>query len=227
LTGAHPESYYSGVAHPKGCAKLYAEEIMSMKSVPRYLASTAGIICVLLFVDLLAAAQPYAPAGMISGKIFLITKSGDLKPARLAQVFLLDGNAGKDGDESAAYYFTLTHLAKLKAIDSKKLYAGLSDPEDVDRIYCLTKLRLFGESVTSTLKWNQDQKKDFVKIEKADEEGVFRFAGITPGKYTVLAMGQAGFNTAYWQQDVIAEGGKEVTIKLSSPEAACFVPETN
>lgn len=196
-----------------------------MRSLPHYLASTTVIMCVLLFVDLLAVAQPYAPAGIVSGKIFLITKGGDLKPARLAQVFLLDGNAGKDGDESAAYYFTLAHLAKLKAIDSKQLYAGLSDPEDVDRIYCLTKLRIFGESVTSTLKWNHEQKTDFVKIGNADEDGLFRFGGVTPGKYSILATGHAGVNTAYWQQDVIVEGGKEVTIKLSSPEAACLVPE--
>lgn len=195
-----------------------------MKSVPDYFTSITGIMFVLLSA-VFVAAQPYAPAGIVSGKIFLITKSGDLKPARLAQVFLLDFNAGKDGDESASYYFTLAHLAKLKAIDSKTLYAGLHDPAAVDQIFCLTKLRIFGESLTSTLKWNQDQKHDFVKIGKADEDGVFRFAGITPGKYTILATGQAGFNTAYWEQDVLVEGGKEVTIKLSSPEAACIVQD--
>jgi hypothetical protein len=34
----------------------------------------------------------------------------------------------------------------------------------------------------------------------------------------VLAQGHAGANRAYWEGDVTAEIGKEVSIKLSSPK---------
>src|ERR1019366_8109322 len=67
-------------------------------------------VLVLLLLAMTAGAQqhksPPAKTGVVSGSVFLITKGGDLKPARMAQVYLLyisgSVNAtGANSDESS------------------------------------------------------------------------------------------------------------------------------
>jgi cytochrome c6 len=156
-----------------------------------------------------------AATGVVSGKIFFITRGGDLKPARLAMVFLLDAHAGENARDSASLFYYNTKLANMKAS-----FRQLADPDD--NISCQTSLLVFGNSLKSTLEWNERERKDLIKIGETDEEGAFRFPGVPPGEYLILAQGHAGANRAYWEGEATAETGKEVSIKLSSPKNACL-----
>jgi hypothetical protein len=171
---------------------------------------------VVRLLNALARAKSQQEAtGVISGKVFLITRGGDLKPARLAMVSLLDAHAGKNAKDSASLFYFNTKLANMKAS-----FRQLADPDD--NISCQTSLLVFGNSLKSTLEWNERERKDLIKIGETDEEGAFRFLGVPPGEYLILAQGHAGANRAYWEEEATAETGKEVSIKLSSPKNACL-----
>jgi hypothetical protein len=160
--------------------------------------------------------EAQSKAGVITGKIFLITRSGDLKPARLAMVFLLDEHAGGNGGkDSAAVLYLHTKIENMKTS-----FHQLADPDE--NISCPTSLLVFDKSLKSTLEWNEKEHKDQIEITETDEDGAFRFSGVRPGEYLILAKGHAGANQAYWEQDAIAAPGKEVAIKLASPAKACL-----
>jgi TPR repeat protein len=160
--------------------------------------------------------ESQSEAGAITGKIFLITRGGDLKPARLAMVALLDAHAGGyGGRDSAAVFYWNARIENMKA-----LHRQLVDPDD--NISCQASLLVFYNSLKSALEWNEKEKRKQIKIGDADEDGAFRFSGILPGNYLILAQGNAGANKAYWEEEVIAESGKEVAIKLPSPAKACL-----
>ncbi len=106
-----------------------------------------------------SAQQELQPqAGLIIGKIFAITKGGDLKPARLAMVFLLDEHAGGHGGrDSAAVFYLNTKIENMKAS-----YRQLVNPDD--NISCQASLLVFYNSLKRTLEWNQNEKRDQIKI---------------------------------------------------------------
>lgn len=58
------------------------------------------------------AKRPQRPMGTISGKVFLITQGGDIKPARLAEVTLLYGGRSDSEYESTAEKAWFTNLKK-------------------------------------------------------------------------------------------------------------------
>jgi hypothetical protein len=149
--------------------------------------------------------------GGISGRIFLITKGGDLKPARLAQVTLLYGSdAG-----SAAVVYLNTELEQMKAS-----YGLLTTSGDAS---CRAELLVFINSLKATLEWAKvNGKRDQVHIATSDEEGLFQFSGLEPGSYILLAQGQAGTNDAYWQKDFTVKPGESLQMKLASPHTACL-----
>ncbi len=141
--------------------------------------------------------------GEISGRIFLITKAGDLKPARLAQVVLL---AGSDAETPATVYYN-KRLENMKAS-----YQSLVAPGDAS---CRAELLVFSSSLKSTLQWGEaNGKRDQIRIIESDEEGAFHFPKIPPGSYTLVAWGHAGANDAYWENDLQMEPGQSITFSL-------------
>jgi hypothetical protein len=204
--------------------------------------------------------------GSISGRIFLITEAGDLKPARFANVYLLSGTPNKN-DESAVMVFlkkqieeaesrTATLTKKREEMESSG--AGVNDSEESG---CLEELLMETHSVQAAADWADESKQysQFVGTQ-ADEDGVFRLSGIALNSgtgeslrklnpktsldgfawnYTIVVRGRAGANEAYWEKDLQFlqvngamswrvgseefKKGRDVTIKLGSPEKACLV----
>jgi hypothetical protein len=113
---------------------------------------------------------------------------------------------------------------------------------DAEELLCRKELLVFTNSVRAAANWAEANKKysEFLTTQ-ADEEGAFQISGIAPGGYTLAVLGRAGANEAYWEVDAffIQSGGKmswrvaagsdlpgrDVSIKLSSPEKACFAPD--
>jgi hypothetical protein len=171
------------------------------------------------------------PKGSISGRVFAITKGGDIKPARLAHVSLI-GDLKRPPDTAVSVFLDAEHDG----------YERLNKlPYDSEESSCRQELHVRDESVASTIRWVEYNEKysEFLTTQ-ADEEGTFHISGIEPGGYTLVVRGRAGMNEAYWETDVffIQVGGKmswkvggddfipgkDVSIKLSSPEKSCFAP---
>ncbi len=174
-------------------------------------------------IDTNRAASPAQKAshpsfGVVSGRIFLITKGGDLKPARMAHVFLFfDRGQGSSAVMSAGGGDTpgLIYLKKnLEAIEeANKSGASKSCKSDL--------LNAFKAAV-ATLDWAQEHKLTaYVAILDADEEGNFSIGKIRPGVYELIARGQAGINDAYWLQEITVRSGEKTEVKVSSVEASC------
>jgi hypothetical protein len=175
------------------------------------------------------------PSGSISGRVFAITRAGDLKPARLARVYLMGGLTIPP--DSAVSVFFDKQLSERKDLRSSGALTN-----DSEELLCRKELLIITNSVRAAAKWVGENKKysEFLTAQ-ADEEGAFQISGIAPGGYTLAVLGRAGANDAYWEVDVffiqlgakmswrVAAGsdlpGKDVSIKLSSPEKVCFAPD--
>ena len=162
--------------------------------------------------------------GAISGRIFLITKGGDLKPARLARMYLfyvtLDYYRGigevMPGDKTPGLIYA-TKSAELGTEDANKAKSGTH----VD--LCRSELMNADKAALATLDWAQEHKLGaYVPVLDVDEEGQFSTGyNIRPGLYELVARGRAGINDAYWDQNVTVRAGEKTEVKVSSVEASC------
>jgi hypothetical protein len=160
-----------------------------------------------------------ASFGSVSGRIFLITKGGDLKPARLARLYLMYERgsssisavlAAGEGDTPGIFYLNKLLEATNEANESGASRMCVSDLVNADK------------AILVTLDWVQAHKlMAYVAAPDVDEEGKFSIPQIRPGIYDLLARGQAGINDAYWQQQLSVTAGEKTEVKVSSVEAAC------
>jgi hypothetical protein len=179
-------------------------------------------------------ARPVRPA-TVSGRVFAITKSGDLKPARIASVYLLLWlpQKGEKVEGDTAYFewvLEFTNAGQVERGRQQADHTKWGSEEDMDRYRCIRTLRYTREALQRTLAWAEaHHKMSQVLIAEADEEGNFEFIVPRPGEYYILASGQAGFNDAFWggltNNEIDIEAGLAYTVKLSSPETACLVTE--
>jgi hypothetical protein len=205
-------------------------------------------VCLLTLVAILSLVMPVAVAqqktatprpGVVSGHIFAIMQSGDIKPARMAKVYLLWNYESlkaaleeeKNGKkfESATLTFTNqlnkgmeANLEEMQRDDAAKNYWSES-------LHCSKDLGAVDAAILATWRWCLDQKKmNQIPMTDADEEGNFRIAGVRPGVYRMVARGRAGFYDAFWsigfggQEDITVAAGMETTVKLPSPEKSCL-----
>lgn len=208
-----------------------------------------ALLFILLFLTPLSAQQRKATVspprfGVVSGHIFAITKSGDLKPARMAKVYLLwcypslkiALELEKKGtkDESATLiYMQASHKGMEDNLEQRKRDAGAKNYWS-DSFSCRKDLLVEDAAIFATMQWCSDNKKaDQMPMTDADEEGYFRIMNVRPGVYRLVARGQAGFNDAFWsvgfgeQDDITVSPGKETSLKLASPEKACLTIDTD
>ena len=165
----------------------------------------------------------------VSGRVFAITKSGDLKPARMASVYLLLSLP----DQDPVYLEWLREFVKAEEAEMARQRADQTkwgSEEEMDRYRCIRTLRYTREALQGTLASAEDHHKmSQVLVTEADEEGNFEFIVPHPGAYYVLASGQAGFNDAFWgglaNSHIGVEAGSAQIVKLSNPEVACLVTE--
>ena len=172
---------------------------------------------IVLLILILTCASFGQQSSSVSGKVSLITQGGELKPARLAQLFLLTGTSGEGGP--AMMYLRILQKKVDKA--AEELARERSSPEaDACRMVIIAV-----EARSETLAASKDSPslQDQVQIIQADEEGLFRFPVVARGAYVLLAFGRAGMNEAYWQEPLKIESGKDVELKLRSPKVSCFM----
>jgi hypothetical protein len=176
--------------------------------------------------------------GVLSGRIFAITTGGDIKPARLAKIYLfylrgLKIAEANEEDQNSAGMAWLTEEAKaLKELNE----ALLKETREImtmqryspwsESVVCLKELTAYQNAVIGTLTWGQESptRSSQILYADADEEGAFKIPA-QPGTYTLVASGRAGFNEAFWEAEVTVEPGTETTVKLPSPKKACFVAQ--
>ncbi|SPE17998.1 exported hypothetical protein [Candidatus Sulfotelmatomonas gaucii] len=176
-----------------------------------------------------SAARP----GIISGRVFLITGGGDLKPARMAAVYALYlrpklGNdaAGNEIEQHSACLTWAQNLAQKQEAETaqyKALPLTVSGSMS-EAALCRRGLLVYQNALVDTLKWASSENKDWQIVRAdADEDGAFKVAIRRPGVYTLLVRGHAGFNDAFWESGplTVTPGG-EIAVKLSSPEESCL-----
>jgi uncharacterized repeat protein (TIGR03803 family) len=127
--------------------------------------------------------------------------------------------------------------AELVFVEAKtERYKELSKtPADSEALACLQDLSVESGALEKAAEWVQQNKMySQMKDTDADEEGKFHFSGIGQGFYTVVVIGRAGMNDAYWEAEIevsftgkvvefTGEGYTQVTeIKLTSPKKACY-----
>jgi hypothetical protein len=158
--------------------------------------------------------------GRISGHVFLITRAGDVKPARMAKVFgLFLGGHEEDqsaGNNSASHSFAKQLLEALREMSGKPAARS-------EQLVCLRELMTYSTAMLETMKWaDAEQKRDQIIQTDTDEDGNFDLAG-PPGIYTLIVKGRAGLNDAVWTRDVVKiVPGETTLLKLASPEPACL-----
>ena len=161
--------------------------------------------------------------GAISGRIFLITKGGDLKPARLARMYLfyvvISYYSGRGevapGDKTPGLIYS-TKNAELAKEDRIKAESGTD-------VGCRSELMNADKAALATLDWVQEHKLGaYVPVVDVDEEGQFSTGyNLRPGLYELVVRGRAGINDAYWDQNVMVKAGEKTEVKMSFVRASC------
>jgi hypothetical protein len=168
--------------------------------------------------------------GTVSGRIFAITGSGDIKPARMASMYLFYmyrsvkyAEIHKEDENSAGMEWL---RAQTQATEEANKAVEQDDAKNwTERLTCLKYLRIYNQAVLDTLKWAEKENKEWQVIPfEADEEGLFTIKVAHPGKYILMARGRAGFNDAAWESDeIVVAPGANVKIKMSSPKESCLL----
>jgi len=197
-------------------------------------------VAVLLSATLLAQqksirskpAPPPTPSGIVSGRVFLITGGGDLKPARLAKVILLFSARTPDDTpaepNTAGRTFAEAVLrnmqSQMKAESAERSRTrAVEDEERFEKRMCRTGLQVYSQAEVATIDWLEtetDKGHQLVSAD-ADEEGNFKMTA-PPGSYILLAQGRAGFNDAAWWANVAVRSGEVTTVKMATPVKSCL-----
>jgi hypothetical protein len=169
--------------------------------------------------------------GELVGHAFIITKGGDLKPARLARVWIMYRSTKKQAEEDARpstagekMVGNLTDASLQSAKLRAEVLAKTTEVnQTIEGVLCAREMVFFAMAILSTTKWAKDNDKiGQVLVADADEDGQFRIARVPVGLYTVLVSGRAGMYDALWEErDVEIHPGKATSIKMSDPQKAC------
>jgi len=176
-----------------------------------------------------SSAKTEVKPGVVSGRVFLITVAGDIKPARMAEVFLFYASSDpnplhKLGDSAYKAWMEAYHEKMEEVIKEMQRRRAAQDFSDTDKgVSCRRDMETYLSVLSKTLGWVVANKKAWQVITgRADEEGHFRISVPRPGLYMMITKGRAGLNEAIWSDDITISPGKETTVKMSSPEVACL-----
>jgi hypothetical protein len=160
--------------------------------------------------------------GMVSGRIFLITGGGDIKPARFASMILFYG--GRVAEDGTAGTVFLGEITKALQANLSVLDANIKLKTYSEAVECQNELIAYMTAVVATLTWAETENKTIQGISAyADEEGNFKIAA-PAGTYVLFAKGRAGFNDAAWlvSNAFPVKSGEETTVKMARPEKSCL-----
>ncbi len=208
---------------------------MRTQELNKYFSSFALLLFVMGSTMLLgqtnSQVKPVTKPGVVSGRVFLITVAGDIKPARMAKLYLLYmyrsvkfAEAHKEDQDSAEMKWIHVLVEAMENnLKAEKEKSAEPDYHYSERAVCLGKLAEYSKALSETFDWVSANKKEWqLIVGQADEEGNFRISVPHPGDYSLLADGHAGFNDAVWEtHPITVSPGVETVIKMSSPEVAC------
>ncbi len=187
----------------------------------RILIVTLPLLCGTL---LLAQTEKSEPATLTTS-VFLITKSGDLKPARLAEVaaFYLHKQDAKENTLGQIYADEIDALHTIHKNEIEAMHAIYKNtPPSGEGQMCLKELaELVQETEDSARMMADSSFASQVLTLTLDEEGKGSVKVSLPGMYVVAAFGDAGINAGFWLEFATMEAGKETRLKMSSPLVAC------
>ena len=198
-----------------------------------------------------AAHKPILKPATVSGFVFALTSGGDIKPARMAKVYLLYSRPAERpaselveqsrNGQSAADVFrreVLDGEDKEKTWEEDKPYL-----KDLTKCHAML-TNVYQGAIVETLHWGDDRKTQFV-FGETDEDGTFEITippqdmkdvtfeptprddtAFAPGVYLIVVIGSAGYNDAVWADEVTVKPGETVKVKLSAPTKACLKSES-
>jgi hypothetical protein len=181
----------------------------------------------------------------VSGYVFALTKGGDIKPARLAKVYMFySGPIGEAIPKTAEKFIDPSFAADVfphevaKGMEEAKEWEA-DKPYLQDTTRCQDKMeRGYGGALLATLRWGGQHKGQIVKGD-VDEEGKFELTlppteqsasfkiraphdhVFVAGNYLVVVSGTAGFYDAYWLNVINVKPGTAVNLKMSDPKMLC------
>lgn len=192
----------------------------------RILILTLPLLCGTL---LLAQTEKSEPATLTTS-VFLITKSGDLKPARLAKVaaFYLHKQDAKENTLGQVYADEIEARHTIYKDEIEALQAIYKSAPPGENQMCLKQVEDLVQDTEDSAKlmagsWNAaggSLASQSLTI-TLDEEGKGSVKVPLPGMYVVAAFGNAGINAGFWLEFATMEAGKETRLKMSSPLVAC------
>ena len=154
---------------------------------------------------------PIVPRGIVAAEI----GSGDLKPARFANLFVIPA------DKAGPIIEGIDHLREV--IDELNSNAGGDTGRAVIDAQCLiglTQLKIGMLKASAHAGENPETAQNIFPL-NADEEGHFTLAGVQSERFVIIGIGKVGMNVATWISNPITiNESKE--IKLTRPTLSCY-----
>jgi hypothetical protein len=144
--------------------------------------------------------QPTPTTGTLTGRAFLLTSDGSIKPGRLVSVYVLF--IPSDADST----FSDQRLKAQDAIDEEK-------KREDKGLNLGAHLRMWQRQTVFKI---EAAVKGLKVTAESDEEGYFEIANLKPGRSSVVAVGLAAGVLCMWQEGIEIHPGRN-TIRLVSP----------
>ncbi len=175
-----------------------------------------------------AQKQDSEPASStVTGRAFAITKGGDLKPARLAKIYLIYHHSAKDSQalqegtlKTAGTVFDESNAKRSQLEIVAERSMSKFETRDFREAYMLAVYLRMDDAIKAAVKWASENAEGQVRTTKADEEGNFEALTSLPGRHLLLIVGRAGLNEAIWMEELNVEPGRTYKLKLSEPKAS-------
>jgi hypothetical protein len=157
--------------------------------------------------------------GSISGRIFLITVLGDLKPARLIRVYVLSEKGSEEVTNTSLMEMTKKWRDRarieMELMKADPNYVPLTDDQKA-----LLNVRDVEEYILSRVEKSAKAGK-LVRTTLTDEEGRFKITRLPAGGYSIMAFGRAGANEATWDTSAKVYAAADTVVKMGSPDSSC------
>jgi hypothetical protein len=195
---------------------------------------------------------PILKPATVSGYVFALTRGGDIKPARMAKVYMLysrpeDKPSTQLVERASGAIYATDEFRKdqLNEDDKEKAWEA-ADPALTDSTKCRAKLLHVSQgAIVDVLNWGNEHKGQFV-FGDTDEDGKFEITipkpdaedatfepalrepapdgkiVYAPGVYLIVVIGSAGYNDAFWENEVTVRPGEQIKVKMSEPTKACL-----
>jgi hypothetical protein len=162
----------------------------------------------------------------VSGRVFAITKSGDLKPARLARIFLFYSLSGKNSEEkeTAGLVYLHNKIALMEEFLAPGSMESRAEAEGIEthQAFCKAPLEAGETAANRTVIWALNNREAWQANEAtADEEGYFSVSATRPGRYILIAFGHAGWQNGEWESEFTVGRDNNPNVKLAYPKEAC------